>query len=117
MGGYSLPPFQKLILYVNFIIISSFFYVVFFLLADIIVCQHYRGVCWIGSTGDPFSPELRSTRSPATRGIAQIDACERIKGEFTTRRHENWSIYAKLTSQALKRCCFASVKRVNPMRK
>nr|DAU88400.1 MAG TPA: hypothetical protein [Caudoviricetes sp.] len=29
-GGYSLPPFQKLILYVNFIIISSFFYVLFF---------------------------------------------------------------------------------------
>nr|DAM58038.1 MAG TPA: hypothetical protein [Caudoviricetes sp.] len=87
----------------------------YFLLADIIVCQHYCGVCWIGSTGDPFSPELRSTRSPATRGIAQIDACERIKGEFTTRRHENWSIYAKLTSQALKKCRFIPVKRVNPV--
>lgn len=87
----------------------------YFLLADIIVCQHYCGVCWIGSTGDPFSPELRSTRSPATRGIAQIDACECIKGEFTTRRHENWSIYAKLTSQALKKCRFIPVKRVNPV--
>lgn len=89
----------------------------YFSLADAIVCQYFRGICWIGSTRDSYSLKLRSTRSPATRGIAQIDACERIKGEFTTRRHENWSIYAKLTPQALKRCCFASVKRVNPMRK
>lgn len=51
--------------------------------------QYYRGVSWIGTTGDPFSPELRSTRSPATRGIAQIDTCERIKGGFTICRHEN----------------------------
>lgn len=61
----------------------------YFSLADTIVCQYYRGVSWIGSTGDPFSPELRSTRSPATRGIAQIDTCERIKGGFTTCHHEN----------------------------
>jgi hypothetical protein len=87
----------------------------YFLLADIIVCQYYRGICWIGSTRDSCSLKLRSTRSPATRGIAQIDACERIKGEFTTRRHENWSIYAKLTSQALKKCCFIPVKRVSPV--
>ena len=87
----------------------------YFLLADIIVCQYYLGICWIGSTRDSCSLKLRSTRSPATRGIAQIDACERIKGEFTTRRHENWSIYAKLTSQALKKCRFIPVKRVSPV--
>ena len=87
----------------------------YFSLADTIVCQYYRWICWIDSTRDSYSLKLRSTRSHAIRGIAQIDACERIKGEFTTRRHENWSIYAKLTPQAFKKCRFIPVKRVNPV--
>lgn len=86
-----------------------------FFTGGLCIRQYYRGVSWIGTTGDPFSPKLRSTRSPATRGIAQISVCEYIKGEFTTRRHETWSIYAKLTSQMLKRRRFTPVKRVNPV--